>query len=179
MPTIKIYPPERLPDRNISETQFNIWREELEVYLSQEKSYKVFLPNQLYANWESAESYGSRIRRLHNADLVQANRDRNDEQAHIENEDKLADIRVNLRTVLAIIGKCVSEGHYNSIVRHSTSLTWIYETLKADYDIQSKGIHFFHVLDLKYDAQKHTPVAYYNQYRSLIINNLAREGDII
>ena len=88
---------------------------------------------------------------------MQADRDRNAAQANIKNEDKLADIRVNLRTVPAIIGKCVSEGHYNSIVRHSTSLTWIYETLRTDYDIQSKGIHFFHVLDLKYDAQNIPP----------------------
>ena len=36
MPSIKIYPPAQLPDKDISETQFNIWREELEVYLSQE-----------------------------------------------------------------------------------------------------------------------------------------------
>ena len=179
MPTIKIYPPERLPDKNLSETQFNIWREELEVYLSQEKSYKIFLPGQQYAEWESAESFSNRIRRLNDGDVIQANRDLNAQQAEIENEEKLADMRINLRTVLAIIGKCVSEGHYNSIVRHSTSLTWIYETLKADYNIQSKGIHFFNVLDLKYDADKYTPVAYYNQYRSLIINNLAKAGDTI
>ena len=42
MPTIKIYPPSQLPDRLVSETHFNIWLEELEVYLSQEKDFEVF-----------------------------------------------------------------------------------------------------------------------------------------
>ena len=43
MPTIKIYPPSQLPDRNVSETEFNIWKEELEVYLNQEESFQQFL----------------------------------------------------------------------------------------------------------------------------------------
>ena len=122
MPSIKIYPPNQLPDKNLTETQFNIWREELEVYLSQEKCFKVFLPGQIYEEWESAEAYAHRIRNLNEADRMEANRERNEAEAHIENEEKLADIRVNLRTVLAIVGKCVTEGHYNSVVKHSTSL---------------------------------------------------------
>ena len=75
MPSIKIYPPAQLPDRNISETQFNIWKEEIEVYISQEKDFKIFLPGQAYANWESAEAYGNRIRQLNNNDVVIADRD--------------------------------------------------------------------------------------------------------
>ena len=62
MPSIKIYPPAQLPDRNVSEIQFNIWKEELEVYLSQEKEFKIFLPGQAYSEWESAEAYNERIR---------------------------------------------------------------------------------------------------------------------
>ena len=34
MPSLKIYPPSRLPDNDVTETQFNMWKEELEVYLS-------------------------------------------------------------------------------------------------------------------------------------------------
>ena len=179
MPSIKIYPPAQLPDRNVSEIQFNIWKEELEVYLSQEKEFKIFLPGQAYSEWESAEAYNERIRNLNENDVIIAERGRNEEQLVIDNEEKLAELRVNLRTVLAIVGKCVSQGHYNSVVRHSTSLNWIYDTLKADYDIQAKGIHFFHVLDVKYEQDKHTPVAFYNQYRNIIINNLAKAGDTL
>ena len=179
MPSIKIYPPAQLPDRNLSDTQFNIWREELEVYLSQEKDFKIFLPGQPYAEWESAESYNDRIRHLNENDINAGERGRNDRQLEEDREEKLSNMRVNLRTVLAIVGKCVSQGHYNTVVRHSTSLNWIYDTLKADYDIQAKGIHFFNILDVKYDQEKHTPVAFYNQYRTIIINNLAKAGDVL
>ena len=179
MRAIKIYPPSQLPTRTLSETQFNIWKEELEVYLSQEKAFKVFLPGQLYEEWESAETYSDRVRALHHNDVVNVNRERNADQVAQDNEDKLSDIRIHLRTVLAIVGKCVSEAHYNTVVRHSTSLNWIYDTIRADYNIQSKGIHFLNVLDIKYDPEKHTPVGFYNEYRTVIINNLAREGDVI
>ena len=170
MPAIKIYPPSKLPDRGITETQFNIWKEELEVYLSQEKDFKVFLTGQKYQTWQSAEINNSRIPELHQTDQT------NDART---NNQKIDGIRNNLRTVLSIVGKCVSEGHYNSVIRHSTSLQWIYDMLASDYDIQTHGIHFFHIIETKYDPSKNTPVSFYNQYRTLVVNNLAKAGDII
>ena len=179
MPSIKIYPPSQLPDRNVSETQFNIWTEELEVYLSQEKDFAIFLPGGTYEGWGSFETNNSRIPNLNPADRVIAGGNINAEQAEAQNREKLIKRQRDLRTVLSIVGKCVSTGHYNSVVRHSTSLQWIYNTLRCDYDIQQKGIHFFNILDLKYDSQTMTPVSFYNQYRTHISNNLAKSGDTI
>lgn len=84
-----------------------------------------------------------------------------------------------LRTVLSMVGKCVSQGHYDNVVRHSTSMEWIYTMLRCDYDIQKKGIHFFNLLDLSYDPATMTPIAFYNQYRTMITNNLSRKNDVI
>ena len=182
MPTIKIYPPSQLPDRDVSETQFNIWVEELEVYLSQEKNYEVFLKGGLYESWESFENNENRIPEVKPDDQTQpANRDDPVavEAARQANETKLKTYRKDLRTVLSIIGKCVPEGQYSSVVRHSTSLQWIYDSLRTDFDIQKKGIHFFNILDIKYDGSKMTPISFYNQYRTLIVNNLGKNGDII
>ena len=180
MPSIKIYPPSRLPDTNVTETQFSMWKEELEVYLSQEPDYKLFLPEKRYSTWLSQEENPVRIIDLDNNDLVHAVVDeRTQAEADTQNEDKLDSLRINLRTVLSIVGKCVSEGHYNSVIRHSTSLTWIFDMLRRDYDIQSKGVHFFNILDTKYDATKTTPITFYNLYRTMIANNLAKAGDII
>ena len=53
MPSMKIYPPAQLPDRDVTETQFNIWQEELEVYLLQEKDFAVFLKDGSYDEWET------------------------------------------------------------------------------------------------------------------------------
>ena len=131
MPSIKIYPPTQLPEKGLTETQFSIWREELEVYWSQEKAFQIFLPGQSYNTWESAETYGMRIRQLRVMDRIAAGRDLDAADAELQNEEKLSEIRTSLRTLLAIVGKCVSEGHYNSVIRHSTSLNWIYEMLKS------------------------------------------------
>ena len=185
MPSVKIYPPSRLPSSNVNATQFAMWKEELEVYISQETEFKMFLPKKLYSSWQSAEENPDRIHALKEEDEVQANADNRNgrvitaDQALEMNDTKLENIRTNLRTVLSIVGKCVSEGHYNSVVRHATSLEWIYEMLKSDYDIQSKGVHFFNILEAKYNADKYTPIAYYNMYRTVIANNLGRRGETI
>ena len=179
MPTIKIYPPSQLPDRLVSETHFNIWMEELEVYLSQEKDFEVFLKGGKYENWESAETNPDRIVEIKPEDRAQVGPGLDANAVRQRNNDTLQKLRKNLRTVLSIVGKCVSEGHYNSVVRHSTSLQWIYGNLRSDYDIQKKGIHFFNILDIKYDSTTMTPVSFYNQYRALIVNNLGKNGDVI
>ena len=181
MPSLKIYPPTQLPDRDVTETQFNIWQEELEVYLMQEKDYAVFLKDGAYETWESLETNKNRIAALKAEDILQADAaaNRSEAQAEAANEEFLRNLRKNLRTTLSIIGKCVSQGHYNSVIRHSTSLEWIMNMLRSDYDIQQKGIHFFNILDVKYVANSTTPVAFYNQYRTVISNNLAKAGDVI
>ena len=55
MSTIKIYPPGQLSNRNVGEIEFNIWKEELEVYLSQEDSFQQFLEEGKYGNWKKEE----------------------------------------------------------------------------------------------------------------------------
>ena len=148
MPSIKIYPPAQLPDRDVTETQFNIWQEELEVYLMQEKDFAVFIEGGAYDKWESQESNRNRIPNLKPQDTLAADQNvpRTEAEAEAANEVFLDKIRKNLRTTLSILGKCVSQGHYNSVIRHSTGLDWIYKTLRSDYDIQQKGIHFFNLL---------------------------------
>ena len=181
--TIKIYPPNPLPDRNVTETQFSIWTEELEVYLSQEKDFAYFLPGGAYETWSSYENDRSRINDIkeeHRTIPGQVGRETITQiQADARNDEFLQKLRHNLRTVLSIIGKCVSQGHYATVTKHSTSIQWIYDTLRSDYDIKQRGIHFFNLLDLKFDGEKQTPVVFYNQYRTLISNNLGKAGDTI
>ena len=174
MPTIKIYPPAKLPDRGVTETQFAIWCEELEVYLSQESDFAQFLTDGKYSTWLSKEINPERIEQLAAEDLADPDL-RNLEARTL----KLRSVRTQLRTVLSIIGKCVSEGHYNSVVRHATSLEWIYNSLRCDYDIQQKGVHFLNILDVKYNPSTATPISFYNEYRTVIVNNLAKTGDVI
>ena len=112
MPTIKIYPPRQLPDRNVSEIEFNIWKEELEVYLSQEEDFRHFLNGGSYDSWTSQEyATVDRIETLANVDENQE--EGGDEEAYV-----LLKRNRDLRTFLSIVAKCVSQGHYSSVIRH-------------------------------------------------------------
>ena len=68
---------------------------------------------------------------------------------------------------------------YAAIVRHSTSLEWIYNKIREDYDIQTKGIHFLNIVDLEYNTETKTPAGFYNEYRTVILNNIGRRAEVI
>ena len=68
MPALKIYPPARLPSAKVTETQFHMWQEELEVYLSQDPDLKIFL----YNTWKCYEENPDRIPDLKDSDRVTA-----------------------------------------------------------------------------------------------------------
>ena len=100
MPTIKIYPPTQLSERDVTETQFNIWQEELEIYLMQEKDFAVFIQGGAYSNWESQETNKDRIPALKAQHIVAADDTvpRTEDEANEANEAYLDKVRKNLRT---------------------------------------------------------------------------------
>lgn len=164
MSSIKIYPPNQLPAEGLTDTQFEIWKEELEVYLEIEEKFRKFLPGGRYQNWSAAEENEHRI------------------EVNIapDTPEKLPDIRRELRQFITIVAKFVHQDYYNPIVRHSTSLKWIYSKIRQDHNIERQGIHFFNIIDLKWDpTEQTTPIGFYNQYRSLIMGNLGKRGDVI
>ena len=164
MSSIKIYPPNQLPAEGLTDTQFQIWCEELEVYLEIEEKYRKFLPGGTYDKWTAAEENSLRVILPQPPDTDTA----------------LPNVRRELRQFLTIIAKFVQQDYYNPIIRHSTSLQWIYDKIRQDFNIQQQGIHFFNVMDLKYDAtEQTTPTGFYNQYRSIIMGNLSKRGDVI
>ena len=162
MAPIKIYPPTKLPEKGVTDLLFNIWMEEIEVYLSQDERFTPFMRGGTYSAWEAYDVNADRI----TAPLA---------------EDNLAALptrRAQLRTFLSIVAKACDVNHYNVVTRHSTSLQWIYDKLREDYDIQQKGIHFFNLLDLHYKPGA-SVMGFYNEYRNLIIANLKKRGDKI
>ena len=126
MSGIKIYPPNQLPAEGVTDVQFQIWKEELEVYLETEDKFEKFMEGGRYSKWLAAETNEKRI---------EAHRD----------PDKASDlpkIRKDLRQFISLIAKYVNNDYYNPIIRHSTSLEWIYKKLREDHDIQQQGVHF-------------------------------------
>ena len=164
MSSIKIYPPNTLPQEGISDVQFEIWRETLEVYLEIEEKFRKFLPDGRYENWIASEINDKRILQAIEPDKA----------------ENLQDIRRDLRQFLTIVAKYVHMDFYNPIQQQSTSIKWIYKKIREDYDIMTQGIHYFNLLDLTWDPTgQQSAIGFYNQYRSMIISNLAKKSTYI
>ena len=174
MPGIKIFPPSQLPVKNLSQQQLEQWIVQLEIWLGQDNDMARFMERGIYRNWAADEVTPHRIAALHNNDpknlpaLTDPQRD-----------ELLQERQRQLRTFLSQIAGCVSIEHYATIMRHATSLQWIYNKIRQDYDIQTQGVHFLNIIDIKYDAASMTPVGFYHRYRTAIINNCARRNEII
>ena len=136
-----------------------------------------FMSDGRYHTWISEEQNPHSIVNLDPNDP-----DRPQSAVHNRN-DLLADLlnkrRRQLKTFLGQVAKCASRNMYASIVRHVTSLKWIYNKIKQDYGRQQKGIHFLNIINLKYDPETITPSRFYNKYWTLILNNIARANETI
>jgi len=177
MPGIKIHPPAQLPEQSISQQQFEDWTNELEIYLGQDEAMARFMDGGIYQRWTSQEANPDRIVEL-SAD------DPNTPRENADNRDAvlaelLAKRRRELRTFIGLVAKCAAKNMYAGIVRHATSLQWVYDKIREEYDIQTKGIHFLNIIDLKYDPETKTPAGFYNEFRTVILNNIGRAGEVI
>ena len=54
MPSIKVSPPERLPEGFMTEQQFQTFKTELKVYLMLEENFRPYIMGK-YKDWEAAE----------------------------------------------------------------------------------------------------------------------------
>ena len=169
MPSIKVHPPAKLPDSGLSEQQFQIYKTELEVYLSTDDKFLPFLPGGGYETWVSSEELPDRIGQAAAPTPTAA----------VDTAQALVGRKRDLKLFLSLVAKTVSVNHYSTIMTHSISLEWIYNKIREDYDIQTKGIHLFNLLDVKYDSSTMTAIGFYNQYRTIIMNNLAKQRDLI
>jgi len=170
MPGIKITAPEQLPEGAISEQRFLKYKTELEVYLASDERFRQFLPKGAYEVWNSAEGGNERI-----TDKKKVKRD----NVEVDDTVSLEDRNRDLTLFLSLIAKTVTENHYGVVMENSISLQFIYNMLRTDYNIQTKGIHFLNVLDLKFDKGTMKPIWFYYHYRTIVLNNLAKEGDNI
>ena len=124
MPQIKIHPPKQLPEHAISQQEFEDWQNELEIYLGQDENMARFMAEERYQNWQSQEENPHRIQIVHVRDL-----DRPADDAQ-NRDDVMAELlskrRRQLRTFIGQVAKAASKNMYAAIVRHSTSLEWVY-----------------------------------------------------
>ena len=137
-----------------------------------------------YKEWEAAEDNADRIADLVPEDKInkvenEAGIVRDVPKTDQEKEGMLEDRRTYLELFLSLIAKVVSPNHYSTVMEHSTSLQWVFNMIREDYDIQTRGIHILNILDLKYEEGTMKPVGFYNSYRTIVMNNLRPKGFIV
>ena len=156
MATFKIKEPAKLEPEGLTETSFLIWKQELTVFLKTVPAYRKFMGTGKYTTWLSQEEFPDRIKTVHAQDAGAS----------------LEDIQCDLEQFITIVAKYVNKGYYLIIIKHCTSIDWIYKRLRQDFDIEHKGIHFLNIADLSYDPETTSPMEFYNQYRELVMSNL-------
>ncbi len=57
MPSLKIYPPNQLPEKGVTNQLFEVWTHELEVYVCQDERMAVFLPGGTYNTWQAYDTW--------------------------------------------------------------------------------------------------------------------------
>ena len=162
--------------RDLTEQQFSIWKNQLRAWLASDDSLAPFLPTGQYNTWESEETNPHRI-----TELVQPGPDLDlrENPTEAQRTQLLDKRRRQLDIFLSQVASCVSLNHYNTVVRHATSLQWVHNKIREDYGIVQRGINFMNLRHLKYNQETMTPSGYYHQYRSHFINHTARAGQRI
>ena len=170
MPSAKVLAPNPLPPKALTQTQFDIWAAELQAWLAANDSQSQFLPGGLYGEWQSEEQNPHRI-----LVLAECDPELPAEPTQQQRNATLDKRRKQYQVFVLLVAKCVSENHYLEITRHSTSLTWVFDLIKRDYDLRVTSIDFLNLVDIKYKP----PVAYFQKVKSHLMANTARAGQVI
>ena len=128
--------------------------------MGQDENMARFMAEGRYHQWQSQEENPHRIQIVHVRDP-----DRPADDAQNRDDimtELLAKRRRQLWTFIGQVAKATSKNMYAAIVRQSTSLEWVYNKVREDYDIQTKGIHFLNIVDLEYNPETKTPAGFYN-----------------
>ena len=167
MPIAKIHPPEKLPVRGLTEQQFQVWQTQLRAWLYCDEALSHFLTDGRYAEWEAEEVNPHRIAEL----LGNPDPELPQNPTAAQETDLLTKRRRQLVIFLSQVANCVSVNHYTTVLRHATSLQWIFDKIRLDYDLSHRGIHFMNLSRIKYDPDTMTPAGFYQLYRAHIIDH--------
>ena len=75
-----------------------------------------------------------------------------------------------------LVAKCISENYYLVIIYYATSLNWVFNLIKRDYDVKVMEINFLNLADIKYKPEIMTPAGYFQKVKAHITGNRARAG---
>ena len=168
---VRIDPPSQLPSSGITPIKYKQWKVALKIFLHQTPEFREFYPGGKYNTWTALEDDPHRIDRLNPADKPPPT---------IDNDEHLAQRRIQLETFLGIIARYSDEGDFDDIMEKSTSIDWIFTIHERRYGIQKKGRHFNRIDSIRFDKNTMTDYhKFYTDLRSCYKSNLRKTNDII
>ena len=171
---VRVSLPEKLPNEGLTAVDFETWRSDVLIYLSQSEEYERFLSGGVYSTWEALDDEPSRLTELAETDHPPAPNAQN--AAAIAT--RLATRNKQLKTMLGqVAGKC-NKSMYRDVMDKSTCMEDIWELIEIDYDIQKKGRHFMKLDLIRFNpAGSETANAFYRRLRCFFADNLRLKGE--
>jgi len=113
--SIKVLAPERLPEGELTEQDFQTYQTELEVYLYLNEKFRPFLKGGAYQEWEAGEDGEDRLKVAKRVGAID------------DTAAELAERNMDLRLFLSQVAKTLARSRYGTVMKQCTSLDWVYD----------------------------------------------------
>ena len=184
MTTIKLLSPKDLPEAGLTAVAFEAWQNQTLSFLEQETVNYMFISGN-YSTWAAKLSThdGKRVVDLHAADpdklIIEA---KTGAAAEAEKPNERAQLllkrNAQLSKCLQLIANMCQSSEQSDVMNSSTSIAWIWDYLRKNYNIETRGSHFLSVAAINPKSDQ-KPMVFYKQFRAGILNNLRKKNDII
>ena len=173
MSKAKLPTPHKLQSVGISRDDFETWWHFVKIYCQQNTDYTQFFPEGRHARWVAETRDATRgitVEPVNNApDPLAA--------AELATAETVK-ARLLLSSLLTTIAAFCPEGTFKPVLSESTSIQWIHDRIAKVCKIQTTGRHLPKILNIKWEAEKDTPDAFFLKVKSAFQDSLMPAGTI-
>ena len=132
-----------------------------------------------YSEWRPLQN-GRRIPNIsqEDPDLAEVTREQNAGERQRKQDKLLLKRNSQLYKFIQMITDFIHYTEVEDVIQKCTSVEWIWQYLRKNYDIETKGVHFLKIAEVK-PKEDEPHQAFYRRLRSSFENNLRKSGEII
>ena len=171
MSKAKLPTPQKLQSVGITRDDFETWWHFVKIYCQQNTDYNQFFPGGKYSQWTAETRDATR-----GISVDPAEGDGDITQRAAAAVAETMKIRLLLSSLLTTIAAFCPEGTFKPVLSESTSIQWIHDRIAKVCKIQTTGRHLPKVLNIKWEADKDTPDAFFLKVKSAFQDSLMPAG---
>ena len=173
MSKAKLPTPHKLQSVGISRDDFETWWHFVKIYCQQNTDYTQFFPGGKFQAWTAETRDATR------GITVVPNQAAPDPlAAAMAATEETTKTRLLLSSLLTTIAAFCPEGTFKPVLSESTSILWIHDRIAKVCKIQTTGRHLPKILNIKWEAEKDTPDAFFLKVKSAFQDSLMPAGTI-